>query len=51
MVAGGRELIDTLWNVNNFALCFLIDFQTELIDTLWNVNIGDEMKILLAEQN
>ena len=39
MVAGGRELIDTLWNVNiinqwDFTLAFW-----ELIDTLWNVNL------------
>ena len=38
MVAGGRELIDTLWNVNeghNFWFCKM---GAELIDTLWNVN-------------
>ena len=41
MVVGGRELIDTLWNVN-FAetrSCFVAN--AELIDTLWNVNIYD----------
>ena len=41
MVVGGRELIDTLWNVNkkkkkNGKGCLI-----ELIDTLWNVNIAD----------
>ena len=38
MVVGGRELIDTLWNVNT---CFNLSMQPvtfELIDTLWNVN-------------
>lgn len=38
MVVGGRELIDTLWNVN---ICFdvsLTPTPNELIDTLWNVN-------------
>ena len=38
MVAGGRELIDTLWNVNpshGASVAFLLP---ELIDTLWNVN-------------
>ena len=38
MVVGGRELIDTLWNVNN-SFAIAITFSTfELIDTLWNVN-------------
>ena len=38
MVVGGRELIDTLWNVNmlNYINSHLVGF--ELIDTLWNVN-------------
>ena len=37
MVVGGRELIDTLWNVNGLRQqqCRT---NTELIDTLWNVN-------------
>ena len=38
MVVGGRELIDTLWNVNihgNQRKCSKV---LELIDTLWNVN-------------
>ena len=39
MVAGGRELIDTLWNVNYpFQLATLFLPAMELIDTLWNVN-------------
>ena len=38
MVAGGRELIDTLWNVNNNGFCEIPIPITELIDTLWNVN-------------
>ena len=41
MVAGGRELIDTLWNVNEFSSEQSPIHQiSELIDTLWNVN-GD----------
>ena len=39
MVVGGRELIDTLWNVNVlFALPSAV-YRHELIDTLWNVNM------------
>ena len=38
MVAGGRELIDTLWNVNNKDVGEMTKEQIELIDTLWNVN-------------
>ena len=38
MVAGGRELIDTLWNVNESLLLSPLLFLSELIDTLWNVN-------------
>ena len=38
MVAGGRELIDTLWNVNNLATWYNDSSIYELIDTLWNVN-------------
>ena len=38
MVVGGRELIDTLWNVNlNYRSWDNADV-IELIDTLWNVN-------------
>ena len=38
MVVGGRELIDTLWNVNQISESQEKDRKTELIDTLWNVN-------------
>ena len=38
MVVGGRELIDTLWNVNvEESEEFTVE-SGELIDTLWNVN-------------
>ena len=41
MVAGGRELIDTLWNVNDsFSNLPPFNRYSELIDTLWNVNGG-----------
>ena len=33
-----RELIDTLWNVNESAITFISWAICELIDTLWNVN-------------
>ena len=39
MVVGGRELIDTLWNVNNLSCLPLLRHNWELIDTLWNVNL------------
>ena len=39
MVAGGRELIDTLWNVNLYLIQLVILVHCELIDTLWNVNV------------
>ena len=38
MVVGGRELIDTLWNVNDRYRQGGYEDVTELIDTLWNVN-------------
>ena len=39
MVAGGRELIDTLWNVNAHPAQDPENSSNgELIDTLWNVN-------------
>ena len=38
MVVGGRELIDTLWNVNCSADSVMVRVTPELIDTLWNVN-------------
>ena len=40
MVVGGRELIDTLWNVNIYIPFLLGTLLWELIDTLWNVNNG-----------
>ena len=46
MVVGGRELIDTLWNVNYFVYVAVIPCVKELIDTLWNVNInGNDGKL------
>ena len=38
MVVGGRELIDTLWNVNSRGMEEPSREIGELIDTLWNVN-------------
>ena len=38
MVVGGRELIDTLWNVNFPVPHASLIALLELIDTLWNVN-------------
>ena len=38
MVVGGRELIDTLWNVNKNTMELKEIESIELIDTLWNVN-------------
>ena len=38
MVVGGRELIDTLWNVNVESEHVTTFAPSELIDTLWNVN-------------
>ena len=38
MVVGGRELIDTLWNVNTTSPNSFTILHLELIDTLWNVN-------------
>ena len=38
MVVGGRELIDTLWNVNFGQASQMKERFCELIDTLWNVN-------------
>ena len=32
------ELIDTLWNVNEYDFTFAKVYYNELIDTLWNVN-------------
>ena len=41
MVVGGRELIDTLWNVNDVRPRGSKRGTEELIDTLWNVNQAD----------
>ena len=41
MVVGGRELIDTLWNVNKAFRRRSVGNISELIDTLWNVNSKD----------
>ena len=46
MVAGGRELIDTLWNVNQgLKTAYCSSPHRELIDTLWNVNVTDATAI------
>ena len=46
-----RELIDTLWNVNdNHINCSGAD-QLELIDTLWNVNFYAEDNSVLFDKN
>ena len=42
MVVGGRELIDTLWNVNQNVQEIAPMVFIELIDTLWNVNKVNE---------
>ena len=49
MVVGGRELIDTLWNVNcnDFYNARLAGI--ELIDTLWNVNLAGGCEYLAME--
>ena len=45
MVAGGRELIDTLWNVNSISCYSAVERgRLELIDTLWNVNFVNNFK-------
>ena len=33
-----KELIDTLWNVNELIFDYIFPEGMELIDTLWNVN-------------
>ena len=45
MVVGGRELIDTLWNVNKTIKYYRQEGFYELIDTLWNVNckVNDDL--------
>ena len=49
MVVGGRELIDTLWNVNSEDGKGCLLKLPELIDTLWNVN--EEADALFAGKN
>ena len=51
MVVGGRELIDTLWNVNRVISTGNSGNFDELIDTLWNVNLLDEEGLLLSIRN
>ena len=51
MVAGGRELIDTLWNVNRELGRINKMFEKELIDTLWNVNPPPGKKLKHVCQN
>ena len=49
MVVGGRELIDTLWNVN-YYLGYAIGLGIgELIDTLWNVNKREREDLIWIE--
>ena len=38
-VGKGKELIDTLWNVNTKHCLVCRRKRRELIDTLWNVNV------------
>ena len=47
MVVGGRELIDTLWNVNFCGGKIINCLMLELIDTLWNVNTYMLLFVLL----
>ena len=51
MVAGGRELIDTLWNVNMICRTQCYTFVYELIDTLWNVNEGKQKTFYFGNVN
>ena len=51
MVVGGRELIDTLWNVNTFTLSFSFASSFELIDTLWNVNFWKDKALVSTGAN
>ena len=48
MVVGGRELIDTLWNVNVVRALLVRNVPRELIDTLWNVNMEVMKEIMLT---
>ena len=51
MVAGGRELIDTLWNVNSFSRTLVSTSASELIDTLWNVNRSFNAALTVSKLN
>ena len=51
MVAGGRELIDTLWNVNALNEYGGILVVNELIDTLWNVNNSKTRRGRVGQEN
>ena len=51
MVVGGRELIDTLWNVNIIERGFVKVVVMELIDTLWNVNMAKAKCTVIDERN
>ena len=51
MVAGGRELIDTLWNVNDYVEVLIKYTFFELIDTLWNVNEDIIVKGVVTDEN
>ena len=51
MVAGGRELIDTLWNVNSQCHFHKTLLHRELIDTLWNVNEGRQKTFYFGNVN
>ena len=51
MVVGGRELIDTLWNVNLHPESLFLPYLLELIDTLWNVNTVPSAKYTSASTN
>ena len=51
MVVGGRELIDTLWNVNYASGTSLFIKEGELIDTLWNVNFHDDINPSMRIKN
>ena len=51
MVAGGRELIDTLWNVNIAVGNSKHTMHNELIDTLWNVNLKGFETVLPCPAN
>ena len=51
MVAGGRELIDTLWNVNDVVQSSPSFLKSELIDTLWNVNNAEEIFCTASTSN